>query len=162
VVGDSTTGETDKFDGVYATLNLGFWQEVGATMGNQILVIMAYLHDESIGCAIYFHNNDVLYGRHWGCNPKAAWEISGLHFETCYYQGIEYAIKHGIKHFEPGAQGEYKMARGFEPCFTRSAHWIHHADFRDAINQFLVQETRAVENYQQTLAESSPYKANDR
>ena len=146
----------------YATLNLGFWQEVGMAMGDQIVIIMAYLHGESIGCAIFFRSNAVLYGRHWGCDPKAGWEISGLHFETCYYQGIEYAIKHGLEHFEPGAQGEYKMARGFDPCFTRSAHWISQTEFRDAINQFLQQEALAVENYQQTLASSSAYKADNK
>jgi len=146
----------------YATLNLDFWREVGTTMGDQILIIMAYLNDESTGCAIFFHNDDVLYGRHWGCDPKVAWDLSGLHFETCYYQGIEYAIKHRIKRFEPGAQGEYKMARGFDPSFTRSTHWIRHAEFRDAINQFLMQETRAVDHYRETLANSSPYKANDK
>ena len=142
----------------YATLNLGFWQEVGKTMGEQIVIVMAYLNDRPIACAINFRSDNALYGRHWGCDPTVGWDISGLHFETCYYQGIEYAIKHKLKRFEPGAQGEYKMSRGFEPSITYSAHWISHPEFRDAINQFLEREGRAIEDYQQTLAASSPYK----
>ncbi|MCW8964444.1 MAG: GNAT family N-acetyltransferase [Gammaproteobacteria bacterium] len=142
----------------YATLNQGFWQAVGATMGEQIVIVTAYLDAQAIACAINFRSQDVLYGRHWGCDPVYGWKLSGLHFETCYYQGIEYAIENKLKRFEPGAQGEYKMSRGFSPCITYSAHWISHPEFRDAINQFLEREGRAIEDYQQTLAASSPYK----
>jgi predicted N-acyltransferase len=142
----------------YATLNQGFWQEVGRTMGEALVIVMAYLENKTIACAINFRSDDVLYGRHWGCDPHYAWSISGLHFETCYYQGIEYAIKNKLLRYEPGAQGEYKMSRGFMPSYTYSAHWISHPDFSQAIGQYLDQEMRAVENYKQTLEESSPYR----
>ncbi len=145
----------------YATLNAGFWQEVGTTMGDQLVIAMAYMDDTSIACAINFKSDDVLYGRHWGCHRELAWQISGLHFETCYYSGIEYAIEHELKRFEPGAQGEYKMSRGFDPCLTYSTHWIAHEQFRDAIQQFVEREARAVSEYQQTLADSSAFKKQD-
>ena len=142
----------------YATLNLGFWQEVGKTMGESVVIIMAYLDQKPIACAINFRSDDVLYGRHWGCDPHHAWDISGLHFETCYYQGIEYAIKNNLQRYEPGAQGEYKMSRGFIPCYTHSAHWISRQEFRQAISEYLNREVRAVENYKGILEQSSPYK----
>ena len=143
----------------YATLDLGFWQEIGQTMGESVVIVMAYLDNNAIACAINFRSDDVLYGRHWGCDPHYAWEVSGLHFETCYYQGIEYAIKHGQKRYEPGAQGEYKISRGFIPSYTHSAHWIKHPEFRDAIGQFLDKERQAIKHYKQTLDDSSPYKS---
>jgi predicted N-acyltransferase len=144
----------------YATLNQGFWQCVGKTMGAQIVIVMAYLDNKAIACAINFRSDRVLYGRHWGCDPTHNREISGLHFETCYYQGIEYAISHGLQRFEPGAQGEYKMSRGFDPCITYSAHWMSHPEFRDAINQFLEREGRAVDQYRQMLEDSTAYRKN--
>ena len=70
--------------------------------------------------ALCLRSDDTLYGRHWGCDL----ELDGLHFEACYYQGIDYAIEEKITHFEPGAQGEHKIWRGFLPTFTRSYHWI--------------------------------------
>ena len=142
----------------YATFNQGFWQAVGSTTGEQIVIVMAYLDDKPIACAINFRSDTVLYGRHWGCDPVHGWNISGLHFETCYYQGIEYAIAHGLQHYEPGAQGEYKMSRGFDPSITRSGHWISHPEFREAIDQFLSHEGRAVGDYHQQLSESTAYR----
>lgn len=145
----------------YATLNAGFWQEIGRTMGEQIVIAMAYLDQQPIACAINFKSHDVLYGRHWGCQREIAWQIPGLHFETCYYSGIEYAIEHGLKRFEPGAQGEYKMSRGFDPCLTYSTHWIAHEQFRDAIHQFVEREARAVADYQQNMLDSSAFKKSE-
>lgn len=144
----------------YATLHEGFWKEVGKTMGDRIIVIMAYHGSEPLACAINFRSNDTLYGRHWGIDKRYTWQFSGLHFETCYYRGIEYAIRHGLQHYEPGAQGEYKMSRGFVPTYTRSAHWITHPDFRSAINDYLDQEYQAVADYKESLDDTSPYKEN--
>lgn len=144
----------------YATLNAGFWKEVGSTMGEQIVIAMACLDEQAVAVAINFRSNDVLYGRHWGCHRKTALEIPGLHFETCYYSGIEYAIEHRLKRFESGAQGQYKMSRGFDPALTKSAHWITNAEFRQAIEQFLENETRAIQDFHQELSESSAYRKN--
>jgi len=96
----------------------------------------------------------VLYGRHWGATDT----LDSLHFETCYYQGIEYAIRHGLQSFEPGAQGEHKIWRGFLPTLTRSYHWISHGQFRKGIEDFLRRERPAVIDYWKTLRDSSPYR----
>ncbi len=144
----------------YATLNAGFWKEIGNTMGEQIVIAMACLDEQPAAVAINFRSNDVLYGRHWGCRREAALEVPGLHFETCYYRGIEYSIEHGLKRFEPGAQGQYKMSRGFEPSLTQSAHWITRTEFRPAIDQFLESEIRATRNFHQNLSGSSAYRKN--
>ena len=142
----------------YATLHEGFWLEIANTMGEQIMVTLAYLEDTPIACAIYFHSDQVLYGRHWGCESGLSGKMPGLHFETCYYQGIQYAIDHQFIRFEPGAQGEYKISRGFEPSLTYSAHWLCHDEFRLAIDQYLAQESNAVERYCDTLHDRSAYK----
>lgn len=145
----------------YATLNAGFWREIGSTMGEQLVISMAYLDETPIACAINFQSDDVLYGRHWGCQRESAWQISGLHFETCYYSGIEYAIKHRLSRFEPGAQGEYKMSRGFDPSFTYSAHWLTNTGFRNAIQRYVRHETQAVTDYQKTRRANSPFRNRD-
>jgi hypothetical protein len=96
----------------------------------------------------------VLYGRHWGCNA----EYHSLHFEACYYQGIDYCIRNGLKLFEPGAQGEHKISRGFLPTTTWSAHWIADQGFRTAISDFLHREARAMNDYGAELSEHHPYR----
>lgn len=139
----------------HATFNLEFFREISNTMGTQIIIMLAERAGKTIAAAINFRSDNVLYGRHWGCEE----EVAGLHFETCYYQGIEYAISQGIKRFESGAQGEYKMSRGFMPVLTHSAHWIANDSFRTAINDSIDRETRAIRDYQQTLLESAPFKS---
>ncbi|WP_350354869.1 GNAT family N-acetyltransferase [Shewanella spartinae] len=109
---------------------------------------------EPIAAALYFVGGDCLYGRYWG----ALEEIEGLHFETCYYQGIEYAIAQGLKKFDAGAQGEHKVLRGFEPIPTYSVHEILHSDFRRAIADFIEQEARAVKIYMSELEAILPFK----
>jgi predicted N-acyltransferase len=94
-----------------------------------------------------------LYGRHWGCDRY----IDSLHFELCYYQGIEYCIREGLIRFDPGAQGEHKIARGFEPTLTRSLHWMGPSPFRDAIRQFVEREQVGVEHYIDALRDHTPY-----
>ncbi len=95
-----------------------------------------------------------LYGRYWGCFE----DVEFLHFETCYYQGIEYAIKHGLKYFEPGAQGEHKLPRGFMPVFTHSLHYVSHPQFRDAIAHAIQQEDTWLDIRYQDYLKHSPYK----
>jgi len=83
-----------------------------------------------------------------------------LHFEACYYQGLEYCIRHGLQRFDPGAQGEHKISRGFLPTPTWSAHWIAHPQFTQAINDFLQRETEGIRHYMRELGEHSPFKSN--
>jgi predicted N-acyltransferase len=142
----------DRFS--LATLNAGFFREVGRTMGEQVILVLAYIGDTSIAGALLYRSPRVLYGRHWG----ALDHYDSLHFETCYYQGIEYAIKHGLQRFEPGAQGEHKIWRGFLPARTRSYHWIREPRFRLAIEEFLTREVTAIKDYQENLFLSSPFR----
>jgi predicted N-acyltransferase len=86
-------------------------------------------------------------------------QVDKLHFEACYYQGIEYCIRHGLQVFEPGAQGEHKIARGFIPTETRSAHWLNNSPYQDAIAQYVDHERKAINDYRKQL--SSPYQEND-
>ena len=98
--------------------------------------------------------SDTLYGRHWGCSEN----FDNLHFEACYYQGLEYCINNGLKYFEPGAQGEHKITRGFMPTKTWSAHWIAHPQFSESISNFLSHETKGMLHYIDELNEHSPFK----
>jgi len=148
---------SDTFDrkSGYATFSLDFFLEIASTMGEQIIIVLAMQDGTNVAAAINYRSNDVLYGRHWG----SVVDIPGLHFETCYYQGIDYAIAQGINRFEPGAQGEYKMSRGFIPVLTRSAHWIANNKFHTAIYDFIDHEARAIQDYYLTLMENIPYKS---
>lgn len=140
--------------GGYATLTSEFFQEVARTMPDNIMLVMAKLDGNYIASALSFHGTDTLYGRHWGCEK----EVKALHFEACYYQGIDYCITHGLKRFEPGAQGEHKIARGFLPTPTYSAHWIANPMFKDAIHDFLQRETLGMQHYIKQLQQHSPFK----
>ncbi|MBU1190220.1 MAG: GNAT family N-acetyltransferase [Gammaproteobacteria bacterium] len=138
-----------------ATLSLGFFREIGRTMGDRVVLVFAYDKGRPVACAINLRGRDALYGRHWGCNA----EYHSLHFEACYYQGIEYCIRQGLQLFEPGAQGEHKISRGFLPTTTWSAHWIANPQFRTAIADYLQREERAMVDYADELCEHSPYRA---
>ncbi len=136
------------------TLNLGFFQEIGQTLGKQVILVMAYEGRHCIAGALLYRSRDVLYGRHWG----GIQHHDSLHFEACYYQGIEYAIAEGLRVFEPGAQGEHKIWRGFLPTLTHSYHWIGHPGFRQGIDQFLSHETPAMLDYYRSLHANNPFK----
>jgi predicted N-acyltransferase len=140
--------------GGFATLTLPFFMEISETMGDQVVLCLAYDGPREVAGAICLRSDTALYGRHWGC--AAAYD--GLHFEACYYQGIDYCIRTGLRRFEPGAQGEHKVSRGFLPTVTFSAHWIAHEGMRTAINDFLDREAPAVEDYATQLAARSPYR----
>ena len=103
--------------------------------------------------ALLLRSSTTLYGRYWGCVEN----VPGLHFEACYYQGIEYCLTHGLTAFEPGAQGEHKLARGFLPTKTRSFHYLADERFRAAVREALGREARALEEYRAELMEHSPY-----
>jgi len=135
-------------------LNLAFFQQIATTMGEQLLLVLAVKDDNTIAAALSFVGADTLYGRYWGCYE----EYNGLHFETCYYQGLDYCIEHGLKRFDSGAQGEHKISRGFEPITTYSAHWLKDARFAKAIEQFLAGEQKAVQLYKKDAASYLPFK----
>lgn len=136
-------------------LNLEFFLRIGATMPRHILLIVAEREGRPIASSLLIHTEQTLYGRYWG----ALEEVPCLHFETAYYQPLEFCIAHGIRCFEGGAQGEHKMARGFLPQKTWSAHWLAHPDFADAIEHFLLQESGGISNYIDELNERTPFKA---
>jgi len=136
------------------TLSAGFFHEISRTMGDQVVLVFATHQGKAVAGAIMLRGDDALYGRHWGCLQ----EFHSLHFETCYYQGIEYCIEHGLSLFEPGAQGEHKISRGFLPTLTWSAHWIRDDDFRPVIERYLLQEHELVIDYYNELLETSPFK----
>lgn len=103
-----------------------------------------------------FHDDTTLYGRYWG-----GLNADCLHFETCYYQGIEFAIERGLQRFDPGAQGEHKIPRGFEPIQTHSYHRIAHPEFSAAVADFLRREQGQVERWQAHASEALPFKISD-
>jgi predicted N-acyltransferase len=143
----------DRLSG-YATLSLDFFREISQTMPQQLIVILAKHRGDTVASAICYRDNTTLYGRHWGCDAH----FQNLHFEACYYQGLEYCIEHKLQHFDPGAQGEHKISRGFLPTPTWSAHWIADPQFRLAIEDFLQRETLGMQHYIETLGEHSPFK----
>jgi predicted N-acyltransferase len=135
-------------------LNEDFFQRIGAAMPEHTLLVIATREGVPIASALNIVTADVLYGRSWG-----AFEFHpGLHFEACYYQAIEYCIAHGIGTFEGGAQGEHKLARGFLPVVTRSAHWLAHPQFFRAVEDYLQEERGAISEYLGELDERSPFK----
>jgi predicted N-acyltransferase len=146
----------DTFDkrGGIPTLSLPFFREIGATMGENTLLVLAEHDDEIVAAAFCLAGSRTLYGRHWGCSK----DFHSLHFEACYYQGLEHCIERGLERFEPGAQGEHKIARGFLPTRTWSAHWVCEPGFREPIRHFLSQEVEAVEEYIAEMRERSPYR----
>ena len=127
---------------------------LGERLAGNILLVFAMDGDEPIAGALNFIGSDTLYGRYWGCTQMRPM----LHFETCYYQAIDFAIAHGLKTVEAGAQGGHKLARGYAPVTTYSAHWIAHTGLRRAIANYLDHERAAVERDADYLRERTPFK----
>lgn len=126
----------------YPYLNRDTFSILGERMSEHILLILALDNDTPIAGALNFIGSDTLYGRYWGCTDPRPF----LHFETCYYQAIDYAIANGLGTVEAGAQGGHKLARGYVPVTTYSAHWIAHQGLREAIDHYLERERSAVEH----------------
>jgi hypothetical protein len=124
-------------------LNRAFFARVARAPATGFFVKLALRESRPVAAAVFFHSTDTLYGRYWGADA----DYHSLHFEACYYQGIDYCIEHGLQHFEPGTQGEHKIARGFEPAITWSAHWIAELPLRRAIASYLTREGRAIDAY---------------
>jgi predicted N-acyltransferase len=136
-------------------LNLEFFKSIGRTMPENLVLVLAYREGKPIAASFDVHDGTRLYGRYWG----AVEHHPVLHFETCYYQVIEYCIARGIQFFEGGAQGEHtKLARGLLPVETRSAHWIARREFAVAIEDFLARETRGMAHHMDELSERVPFK----
>ncbi|HEX4648756.1 MAG TPA: GNAT family N-acetyltransferase [Steroidobacteraceae bacterium] len=135
-------------------LTPAFFAEIARRLPESLMVKLALHGRTLVAVAIFFRSEDTLYGRYWG----SAADFHSLHFETCYHQGIEFCIEHGLQRFEPGTQGEHKVSRGFEPQLTWSAHFIADRQFRAAIAQYLEREGAAVENYALEVQEHVPYR----
>ena len=135
-------------------LNEAFFQQLGAAMPEQIVMAQAKRDDEWCAAALYLRDSTTLYGRYWG----AMEEYDALHFECCYYQGVEYAIGQRLQRFDPGAQGEHKIARGFTPVLTQSFHHLQQPDFAAAIRRFLAEEQTHVRAYCDEARAQLPFK----
>ncbi len=139
--------------GNHAALTRAFFVALGDTLGDAVQVALARRNGEIIAMALFLQSHHTLYGRYWG----ATMDVPGLHFELCYYRGIEHAITHGLRRFEPGAQGEHKLARGFLPVRTHSRHYLVNESFRTAVCNALAHEAEAVQEYAHDLETHSPY-----
>ncbi|HEX4843875.1 MAG TPA: GNAT family N-acetyltransferase [Limnobacter sp.] len=135
-------------------LTESFFRMILASMGEQVLLIVASLSGKPVASAFFLYNSQRLYGRYWGCVQ----DIACLHFELCYYQAIEFAIERGIKWFEGGAQGEHKMARGLNPQTMVSAHWVADAGFKQPIAHFLEREKQHLAAYAEELTEHQAFR----
>lgn len=136
-------------------LNLDFFLRIGSAIPGNILLVIAERQGTPIASSLLIHTETVLYGRYWG----AIAEVPCLHFETAYYQPLEFCIARGINRFEGGAQGEHKMARGFLPHKTWSAHWLAHPAFADAVEHFLARESNGIDAYIDELNDHTPYRS---
>jgi predicted N-acyltransferase len=134
-------------------LNLDFFRRIAAAMPSALMLKLARIGAEPIAVAIFFVGSEALYGRYWG----AGGNFHSLHFEACYYQGIEYCIEKGLQRFEPGTQGEHKVPRGFVPTLTHSAHYIADSRFAAAIRDYAQREARGVDTYAAAVNEHVPY-----
>ena len=132
-----------------------FFDLAGERMGDAVLLFLAYRDLRPIAGALNFVGRDALYGRYWGCTE----EVPFLHFELCYYRAVEWAIDHGLKCVQAGAQGEHKIARGYEPVITNSAHFIPNDSFRSAVAQFLEAEREGVAAEAEWLRRDLPYRS---
>jgi uncharacterized protein len=136
-------------------LTLDFLHHLARSMPRQLVLILADLAGEAIAGALCLRGSDTLYGRYWG----ASRQLPGLHFETCYYQGIDYCLREGLHRFEPGAQGEHKIDRGFLPAFVHSRHWLADPKFNRALRRWCEEEAVAVRGFARDLQGHSPFKS---
>ncbi|HSC67926.1 MAG TPA: GNAT family N-acetyltransferase [Cellvibrio sp.] len=150
-----------KRSGHTGYLSQTFFQQIGTSISNHLVLINARKvtgnkNGEVVAAALFFRDNTTIYGRYWGCFE----EYQFLHFETCYYQGIDYAIANRLQRFDGGAQGEHKIARGFEPVITYSNHWICEPAFRTAIDNFIQTEAESILAYADDARAHLPFKQN--
>jgi uncharacterized protein len=134
--------------------SLDFFVEIAERLADNILIVLAEKDRMPVAAAVFYDTEHTLYGRYWGTDMR----YNALHFETCYYQGIDYCIENKRRRFEPGTQGEHKISRGFVPVTTWSAHWLARPEFFSAVERFLQAEARHVDNYIDAVHAHSPYK----
>jgi len=135
-------------------LNLAFFKSILCSMPDNIMLALAYQDEEIIAGSWFFFDTQTLYGRYWGCEQ----DVPGLHFECCYYQGMEFCVEKNLKIFNPGTQGEHKISRGFEPVSTQSFHWIKHQGFKQAIANYLNHERPEIQHYMTQVTSKLPFK----
>lgn len=143
-----------KRSGHRGYLTREFFLETAPSLGEQVVMVVAHHGAQAVAAALYFRSQDTLYGRYWGCQR----EFDCLHFEACYYRGIEYCIEHGLRRFDPGAQGEHKIQRGFRPVPTWSNHWIADPNLSAAVADFTRREESHSEQYQNQAAQLLPFR----
>jgi predicted N-acyltransferase len=139
-------------------LTLEFLRHLAQAMPRRLVLFLAQRDEDTIAGALCLRGGDTLYGRYWGASEQ----LTSLHFETCYYQGIDYCLREGLTRFEPGAQGEHKLARGFLPTLVRSRHWIADPAFAEAIGPWCAQESESVRHYAAMLSAHSPFRSAER
>ena len=142
--------------GQHPYLNLAFFQHLFRSMPDQVLLVTAEDDAGPMASALFLHDQTTLYGRYWGCLRRA----DGLHFELCYYLGMEICMQRGLSDFDPGTQGEHKLLRGFAPRLTHSLHWLKEPAFHDAVSRFVEEERNQVERYCEDAANHLPYRNN--
>ncbi|WP_271270661.1 GNAT family N-acetyltransferase [Aliamphritea hakodatensis] len=162
-----TDAELDRFYDFYQItylkrgrsgyLNRDFFRLLCESIPENLLFCIASKDDQDVAAALYLQDSATLYGRYWGSLEA----FDSLHFETCYYQGIDYCIANGLKRFDPGAQGEHKIQRGFKPIETWSVHWLAEAGFDQAISQFLAEEETMMREHMAALEAQLPFKADN-
>jgi len=140
-----------------AYLTNRFWPMMAENLGDKVVLMLAEQDGEPVAGALNLLGDEALYGRNWGCLTEAPF----LHFELCYYQAIDFAIAHGVKRVEAGAQGEHKIQRGYLPRPTYSAHYIRHGGLRRAVSEFLERERPAMMAEMEALLELSPFKSGE-
>lgn len=138
-------------------LSAEFFKLLHQNLPDQLVLVLAYHENRAVAGALSLKSSTCLYGRYWGCLEK----FDSLHFEACYYQGIEYCIERGLQRFDPGAQGEHKIQRGFEPIETWSVHWIEETGFRPAIGRYLDEEASMMREQIAALSDSLPFRRGD-
>ncbi len=143
-----------KRSGGTGYLNRDFFMALGEALPRQVTMAVARRGTAPVAAALFFHDDHTLYGRYWGCER----EYDFLHFELCYYRGIDFAIERGLKKFDAGAQGEHKILRGFTPVETHSLHWIAEPAFAEAVREFLARERHQVSGYREEAASLLPYR----
>ena len=142
----------------YPYLSKDFFMNLQKDLGKNILLILAKKSGNYIAGALNFIGSDCLYGRYWGCTEY----FPAMHFELCYYKAIDFAIERGLKRVEAGAQGDHKIARGYEPCTTYSSHWFPHEGFMNAVDQFLQEEKRIISHNSKQIQFFSPFKKGEK
>ena len=138
-------------------LTRAFFDRIAETMGDRLLLFLALLDGRPIAGALNLIGSGTLYGRYWGTTD----EVPFLHFELCYYRAIDWAIEHGLTQVQAGAQGEHKLARGYEPVVTRSAHFLADPGLRAAVKRYLDGEREAISQEARWLAEALPYRSSE-